>query len=485
MYRLRAMLAATATVSACFIAAPGLAADQIAARFSWALPKTVIDTTISYTFDKCENGKPTFKITPTLAGKPVPDPLVGRRKIDTKSLESFFEDRSISVQTFSGSHILSSIGSTPTNQTAQIGGNILGGIAKLVGIVLGVPPVAAGYSASKPAIEPTCKLKDDPDKPDTAADIVKQIKDKKDKILELQKQLSDGVDEGTQKKNTAAIQAAQTVISALQDKVTITIKTTIDPGLSPPDVDSENDFPVPVIPKKPGAVDDGGLVATICPSANQLSKDVAWFNNLDTIFKDERLHCAAIPSLTVHIYLDFTLAKGTMFDQDADVTTSVGTTGPYNQTSVPPDYQYRDVAYIPVLVWRGDRPMTVGNPATGKGPPNGPTQLAEPQRLPFGQFGVAQKLPIDAGVFKKMTWQVSFQENGEITSVTFNSTASGVVATSFFGSAVSAANSIASEQRNAASLSAQAGSPQSQADAIYQNERFKQCQINPSTCPSK
>jgi hypothetical protein len=107
-----------------------------------------------------------------------------------------------------------------------------------------------------------------------------------------------------------------------------------------------------------------------------------------------------------------------------------------------------------------------------------------PQLIPFGQFGVPQVLPFDAGTFQSLTWQVTFLENGEITTASFSSKASGVNATSFLGSAVSAANQIATENRNATSASSAATALQSQADEIYQTRRLQICQTDPTNCPA-
>jgi len=71
-------------------------------------------------------------------------------------------------------------------------------------------------------------------------------------------------------------------------------------------------------------------------------------------------------------------------------------------------YQYRDVAYIPIAVWRGVRQTNVQPQIDKEGSPVGAVQLIAPQMMAFGQFGVAQQLPITAALFKTLTWQITF-----------------------------------------------------------------------------
>jgi hypothetical protein len=435
------------------------------------LPKTVIDTTIVYTFDGCHNGAAKIKITPTLTARTLPDPLVGQLKVDTASLEAFWSDGNISIQTFPNSRILNSIGSSPTSQIGQIFGNIFGGVAKLAGITLGGAALAA-----EAAPLPTCVS-------DTTANsgpaIAKQIQELKDLITSAQLRLSRGEPEADEKKDNAAIQASQTLITTLDGKLTLTIKTTIDPGVTPVEVDADNKNPILPPPTKDSKVRADLLVASICPSRTQLAK-ANWFENLDQLFATNDA-CTAIPSLKVNIYLDFPNGHSTLFDQPI-------IPGPYTQSAVLADKQhYRDVAYIPVLVWRGDRPSP-GSPApkeTDSEAPRQPFQLLASQPMAFGQFGVPQSLPFTIDAFKTLTWQITFLEDGEITAATFSSHASGVNVSSFLGTAASTANSIAADQKSAPSPSAQASAIQGQADLIYQTERLHACQTSPANCPSK
>lgn len=443
-------------------------------RFTWMLPKTVIDTTVGYTFESCKSGSLKVKIAPTLISRAVPDTVVGRMALNTDKLQSFWQDRNISIQTFGSSHILNSIGSSPTSQVAQIGGNIFGALAKIVAIGVGIAPADAGEGPPRLSID--CATGDG-----SAQAIADRIVVLKKLIQSKQDELASGVDEATQKKDNAAIQAAQSASSTLQDQLTITIKTTIDPGISPTNVDPDS---AGLSGNNSGSVQQSGLVATICPSIGQLKK-AKWFadDDLDNLPKAQGAICSNLVPLQVNVYLDLENGQGTMYGK--------AHSGAYQQTDVDKSTDlYRDVAYIPVLVWRGERPTNKDPKALKtyldrEGSPSGPIQLGDPKVMPFGQFGVSQMLPLTAGYFKSLTWQVTFLEDGEITAASFLSKATGLNATAFFGSAVNAANSIATEERNANSSSSQANALQAQSDLIYQTHRLQICQGDPANCPSK
>lgn len=200
-------------------------------RYSWMLPRTVIDATIVYKFESCvdtaKGAQLHIKITPTLATRGIADKFVGRMGIDPNDLTSIWSDKSISLQTFGGSHILNSIGSSPTDQTAQIVSNILGGVTKLVAVGLGVPAVGAaeGPAAASPSQCGTAQ------KTKAAVDTIKA------KVKALQTDVLNGVGDARQKKD--AIDALQNEITSLQTELTLTVKKTIDPGFSPIEVNSD------------------------------------------------------------------------------------------------------------------------------------------------------------------------------------------------------------------------------------------------------
>ncbi len=306
-----------------------------AARFSWMLPRTVIDATVVYTFQGCaDDGTLKVKIQPTLVPRAAPDTYVKRRGIDTGSLTSFWNDSSISAQTFAGSQILNSIGSSPASQVSQIAGNILGGITKLVGIGIGLE---ASMSGSPP---PNCKK--------TAVDDQKDIVTNKKDINKLQQSLAAGtkldgtpLDEPTQKEYTSQIEAKQNLISTLQKKLTITIKKTIDAGFSPVDINVATSVPN----RSPVAIETTGIIARFDLTKDQLGK---WLDNPESLSSDQK------SLLRVNVYLDFPNAYVPIAPKPIP-----GNKEGYLQEEVPKGYIYRAVSYIPVLVWLGDGFATV------------------------------------------------------------------------------------------------------------------------------
>lgn len=468
-----ALIAFIGSATPLFLHSAAFAQERGDLQFSWMLPKTVIDTTILYTFESCgpdaknpANGdKLKVKITATLAARAIPDKIAGVLAMDTAKLKSFWQDRNVSLQTFSGSHILQAIGSAPTDQTSTIIGNILGGIVKVVGIGLGVASPAANVPKAN------CAIGDG-----SAQESVKQIKTYKDDIETLEKQLGMGVaEEATQKKLAAQIQAKQTLMADLQAKLTITVKQSIDPGFSPLDINKDSEQPLQYLQNEVPILKNG-LVATFAPSDTQLKNaKPKWFADPTNQHGN--------PLLQVNVYLDF--AKGFVNGSPPPIKASAD--GTYAHTKVFMGDIYRDVAYVPVLVWRGDK----DNPSTppdDDGTPTGPVQLAQPQTMAFGQYGVVQNPPFDVSVFKSLTWSVTFTELGEITSASFASKSPGVSATSLFGSVASAANSIAAEKRSAATAAdpeSQAAVLQGQSDLVYQTQRLALCQASAKNCPSK
>jgi hypothetical protein len=440
-----------------------LADDPVPPTYSWMLPRTVIDVTIVYTYAGCtiDSGKKHFKIkiTPTLTARAIPDRLPGLRTVKTQDLISFWEDRNISITTFGGSHILNSVGANPTNQGSTIIGNILGGVSKIVAIGLGVAaPAAAGVP---PQVSIDC-----PDEVDPA----KQIKDYQKKIHSLEVELSTGPADDIQKRDTAQIQALQNLMAEAQSKMSLTLKATIDPGYTDPlNISVDPDAPAVEPTATPVPIKKTGLIASLVPTQGQL-KDLKWVADP----KDPILHVL----LEVNIYLDFV---------HASVPVPTHSDG-YHQTPVgsrDDSIIYRDVAYIPVLVWRGDKDA----PATqGQDPLNKAIQLLPDQRMAFAQYGVEETLPIRAEAFKNYSWSITFADDGEITSASFASKSWGANATSLFGTAASTANSIAGEERSAAqaaSPSSQASALQAQADLIYETRRLALCQADPGSCSGK
>ena len=191
------------------------------------------------------------------------------------------------------------------------------------------------------------------------------------------------------------------------------------------------------------------------------------------------------PLLQVKVYLDFESAYGERFGRVPPQRD-----GTYLQAEIDPKNKgdlYRDVAYVPVLVWRGDKGGEAGQ-TDDDGATSGSVQLVKPQTMAFGQYGVPHGLPWTAKTFESLNWSVAFSENGEVTSANFATKAIGVSATALFGTAASTASSIASEERNAATAAgpeSQAQQFQGQSDLIYQTQRFALCEADAKSCSSK
>ena len=453
-------------------------------RYTWVLPRTVLDTTITYSFQDCafDASKNTaiarFKITPTLAPRPIADMRsgVGQRSLPVDQFQSFLKDEGVSIETFKDSHILSSIGSQPADQTGTIIGNVIGGVTKLVSVAAGVGAIAAAPGAPAPA-KVTCKADTDAG---SAPQISSQIKQLKALINSNNEELATGLDENkkpldnsAQKKLMQEIQSAQALITDLQGRLSFAIKTTIDPGVSPINVDPDNETTSFMLPSRDGRVNNSGLIATICPSTAQFNK-LKIFDNLP----NENL-CSFFPTLKVSVYLDFPSGHSSMYSSDHH--------GDYEQTELVGTQLYRDPAYIPVQVWQGEK--KAGAPEKREdGSVIGDVLLMAPVTLPFAQFGVAQSLPLEPQSFQQLTWSITFLEDGQITKASYTTKATGVGLSSLFGTAASGANSIATELRNASNSSAaetEATKLQGQADYIYQTHRLESCAANPSTCSQK
>jgi hypothetical protein len=430
-------------LTAFMLSAPAFAEDVDPPTFTWMLPRTVLDVTVIYTYGGLVDGQPKIKITPTITARAVPDVSAGHRGIATKSLVSFWEDRNITITTANNTHILTSVSSNPVNQTSSIIGNILGGVGKLVAVSLGVPAAAVDAGGKK------C--------PDNWAPLVES---QQTQMRKLQLELATGPADDIQKRDTAQILALQTLLTDEQSKMSLTIHGTIDPGFTNPEhivVDPE--AKPDSLPSQPGAVQKGGLIASLMPTDSQLAH-VMW-------------GCLPNPvrDLQVNVYLDFKNAS--VPDKNADDHEHKQTIVVNHDDTI---ISYREVSYIPVEIWRGNK----NGPASDK-----PVELAPAQAVPFAQYGTEQTLPLNAPTFKNFKWSISFAESGEITNASFASLSWGKDATSLFQTAASATNGIATEQRTAANPETAATLKQGQSDEIYQTQRLALCESTPTSCPGK
>lgn len=128
------------------------AEDQTPA-FSWTLPKTVLDVSITYEYVDCVifnlSKQYKIKVTPTVVARAIPDPEWGFRTQSTGDLKAGWQDNDITITTFANSHILKTISSHPVGEGATIISNVLSGIGKIVAVALGV-------GAAGEVTEPKC-----------------------------------------------------------------------------------------------------------------------------------------------------------------------------------------------------------------------------------------------------------------------------------------------------------------------------------------
>ena len=255
-------------------------------RYTWLLPKTVLDAAITYTVKECrvvkdaagkDNTEATVSISATLSPRYIPDLRVGQQSIKLGELQNAFQNQDISITTFATSHILNSIGSAPADQTLQIAGSVITAIPKLFGIALktaavplGTQVTVAGVATGEnPTITPVpaaCQSKDNLQACQALACVagLKAMMSNNDLLM------AGGLDDTTQKRATAANQAALALITDLQSRLSFTLKSTIDPGFTPIQVDADREANG-YVEAGNGQVQKDGLIAKYCPSARKLA----------------------------------------------------------------------------------------------------------------------------------------------------------------------------------------------------------------------
>ncbi|RDV01070.1 hypothetical protein DXH78_17660 [Undibacter mobilis] len=414
----------------------GAAADP-EAKFTWTLPRTVIDATITYTFEDCDdrNGV-SVTIKPTLVARPVPDSVVGTLDISSSTLQSWTSDHSVTIKTFQNSHILQSIGATPVSQAATIANNIFSGIGKIAALVLGVAPLAASTEVTREKCGSASADKD-------------KIVRLKGTLVGLQQAILDATTEEQRKAAVAKVDAYQTVLAswtiASAAAHTLTLQATIDPGFTPIDVLD----PTKRTSTRPADINPNGLIAMIVPTQKQIEES-GW------IKKGLQIDRESFEKLRVNLYMDF---GQTIPRAQASIDKARGQTEVDDQ---PGGHLYREVAYIPVYIYAGtplDNWPTGGRGmgTTWPGVSNIVSQneakqnkmLGPPVRFPFGQYGRSMGLPVTAGFLKNQDWSITFLESGEITETKFVNKGLGVAASGMLNSAINTANAIAAEERAA------------------------------------
>jgi transposase len=249
----------------------------------------------------------------------------------------------------------------------------------------------------------------------------------------------------------ASATALQTSISALQTSLTITIQRTIDPGITPIDLD---DDPDKWLPRKPFPIGPDGLIAKFSPFLSEKKlKDANWFDDVKLATSENN------GDLNVRVYLEFSKAYPRV---QRCQTCSV------YPTRVPANFQFRQVAFIPVTVYQG-------NYKDRRAPEDHIERSLIPlpaKAIPFAQFGRAQALPLNAKVFESLKWAISFADTGQITSANFESKSIGAQITGLFSGAASGAASITTEVRNAANA------PSSETQRLANENNALQAQLN-------
>lgn len=193
------------------------------AQYSWMLPKTIVSVSVTYTLTSCSEEKG-IEVSPavTLANISEPDTNLGPEfpdgiiAVQPEELKSFWQDRNVSVKTNPTTHVLSYLGSSPTNQVGAIVGSVITSAAKLAAVGFGVPAVAA-----VPADAPKPKFCG------KAAAALAQIQTYKDKLADPSVAASD-------------VKDLPGLIQSLQAGLSITVQKNIEPGITPTRIDPKN-----------------------------------------------------------------------------------------------------------------------------------------------------------------------------------------------------------------------------------------------------
>src|ERR1700674_3989861 len=91
-YKIRIFILLFTTIISALLYSPGYG-ESINARYRWMLPKTVLDTTVTYTFISCNETKTTIDLNVLIevnwVARAVPDKWVGLKTINPENLKSF------------------------------------------------------------------------------------------------------------------------------------------------------------------------------------------------------------------------------------------------------------------------------------------------------------------------------------------------------------------------------------------------------------
>ncbi|MCK9913691.1 hypothetical protein MXD81_31365 [Microbacteriaceae bacterium K1510] len=357
------------------------------ARYSWMLPKTVLTATATITLISCDEALREAKVATsvTLSSNSEPDTYLGPDYPD-----GVISLRPEDLKSFwQDRNITIKVGAT-THILASIGSQPVNQVGAIAANVITSATKLAAVAYGVPAVGALAARS----YCGPAYDVLKTIQSDKDKLISANVSPNDIKDLPNQ-------------IQSIQPSLSISVQKKIDPNN---------------IPYRDGR--RRLWIASLAPTKKQI-EDSTWF--ADKAAADD-----FAGKLAVDVYLNLEKA----YPREAlDRSIQCGERGCYlRRVPVAKGTLYREVAYMPVEV-----------DATSSG--RSTTVLSK--TFPFGQFGVPRVLPLSAGLFENLSWSVSFADTGEITDAQFGSKAIGVAATSLLGSAASAANSIATESRNA------------------------------------
>ncbi len=364
-------------------------------ELGWRLPKTVLDTTVTWTPTKCsmDKGHPvvTADVTVALAARGVPDPDLGPADkypnglvtVASGNLQSFWIDSNLTYKLYAGrGGLLQSLSSHSTGETGPIVGNFLTGITKIVAAAV---PAPAGKS---PLTGDVCGA---------ANGVLDQIAALRTKIKTAN--AKDAADLATQ-------------VQSLKDSITVTVKKTIDPGSTTDPV-------------------QGGVLKTLVPDTAAVIK-AGWYG--------EGAATISNPPDSLQVKIRFDFAKGVLCPACKDAIAS----GAIARTTLPDSTLFRQAAYIPVSAEQGPWSAIPGT-NFGHGSAIGDTQI-----IAFGQFGKAASLPVKVKSFQDINWEVDFSDLGEVTTTTYASKATGTAVSTLFSGATTSASAVQSSLATAA-----------------------------------
>ena len=315
---------------------------------------------------------------------------------------AFWVDKNVTYQIFPGrGGLLQSLSSHPVGQGGTIINNVLSGIAKIASAAIGAAPGGAAIPV--------------------------------DSCGPVQKTLSAIT---TQQAAMASLPAksradAATALQALKDSITITMKTTVDPGVAKDgSIKGFNRLVDPQTGKTLLKQDnttptDDWLIATLYPSSADYAKAGWYVVGAASSKSDPDTH----RDQHINLFLDMrhaTLLDPTVCDESADKCV---------EQPLPSGSLFRQAAYIRVYAKKGELPGKAANS-------DSMTPTGDEQTFAFGQFGAGRAVPITTGIFKDVSWEVDFTDLGEITKAMVARKATGTNITSVLSGAASAAESI-------------------------------------------